>query len=1028
MRETKRLLHCGILLFLFLLHAFSSVAFQSDRQVTGRVTGKDDKPLTGVSVTIKGRSGGTATDADGRFSISVPANATLLFSSTGYKSREWKLTNENTVTIQLEESASELDEVIVVGYGTQKKSDVTAAISNVNIKNLEKQPAANIGTLLQGQAPGVIVSTASGNPAGNPVVLVRGLNSINNDRPLYVVDGIPLGYVYDINPNDIESINILKDASAATIYGAQAAGGVIIITTKKGRSGEPRINYNGFVSTHQLNHKFGLLDKLQTNKVVKEAFSNDGNTPPAYALDDNKYANTDWRDAYFKNGVEQKHDIDVSAGNEKMNYRLSFGHWEHTGTIINSGSRRDNIRLNSELKLFKNRLRITPILAYTRFNNKDFGDVLGDGNAGFSDIMNVYATLPHKQIYDANSPNGYAKPEAILGSGNPVGERMLSRNRTIDDYFQVNLMADLQIWKGVSYNFSIGKTILNGYGYSHTEAYDFGPQSFVQNPSRFESRGRSEFLVYNHLLNYEKKLGDHNIKLLYGFSRQKDTYQGTTGGGNHLSSPLIEALSGLIIDGSADFIRAGGWNYANSLQSYFGRVNYNFDEKYFFQASVRRDGSSRFGSRNRYGTFYSFSAGWALHREKFFNVSWISELKPRISYGIVGNQNISNFQYLAKIYLRANDALLNYPFGTLQSQMVMVGAAAVALANDNIKWEETSTLNAGLSFGLLKNRITGSFDYFRSRTSDMLAETPIPASSGITILPVTNIADMENKGWEFTVTYRHGSSKDFNFDVTANFSNSQNKIIRLGYDEGKIVDGFVDFNNRPATITQKGSALASFFLYRTDGIFRSQAEIDAYKNKNGDLLQPDARPGDLRFVDTNGDGLIDDNDKLLMGNALPKLDFGITFNASYKNFDFTLFFNGKKGQKMYNGARMFLYRQFRSEDLLNAWSPSNTNSDIYRLSNDDLNVNFRPSNYFLEDASFIRLRNIQIGYSVPQSLISKAHLNRLRIYVGAFNLLTITGYSGFDPDLSNNGIFSRGVDRGYYPLSKSFVVGVNIGF
>lgn len=1023
---------CTIFLFLGLLlmsqgHLLAHPPMP-DWVIRGTVTDAAGLPIKDANITVKNSNLGTSTDAEGHFSLSVPENSTLLISSTGYKSLEQKLSNAEPLFVVLESAVVGLDEFVVVGYGTQRRSDVTSAISNVNVKNLEKQPAANIGTLLQGQAPGVIVSTGSGNPAGNPVVLVRGMNSINNDRPLYVVDGIPLGYVNDLNPSDIESINILKDASAATIYGAQAAGGVIIITTKKGKSGEPRISYNSYVSTHSLDHNIGLLDKVQMNQVVKAAFVNDGSTAAPFYLDDSKYANTNWRDAYFKNGVEQKHDIDVSAGGEKMSYRLSWGHWEHTGTIINSGSKRDNLRLNSEIKLLKNRLKVSPIIAYTRFNNKDFGDVLGDGNAGFSNIMNVYATLPHKSIYDPATANGYAKPESILGSGNPVGERNLSTNRTIDDYFQANLSADLNLFAGLSYTFSVGKTIQNTYGYSQTAAYDFGPQSLVENPSRFESRGRSEYLVFNHLLNFDQKFGQHNLKALAGFSRQKDHFQGTSGGGNHLSSPLLEALSGLIVDGKADFIRAGGWNVSNTLQSYFGRLNYNYNDKYYLQGSVRRDGSSRFGSENRYGTFYSASAGWALHRESFFKAAWISELKPRVSYGIVGNQNISNFQYLAKIYIRSNDPLLNYPFGSSASQAVAVGAAAIALANDNIKWEQTATFNAGLSFGLLENKLTGSFDFFRSNTSDMLAETPIPTSSGITFLPITNVADMQNTGWELTTTYRKSNTSGINFDVTANLSHSQNKIIRLGYEEGNIVDGFVDFNNRAATLTQKGLPLASFNLFQTAGLFRTQAEIDAHKNKDGDLLQPDAKPGDLRFVDVNQDGAIDDSDKVIMGNALPNLDFGLTFNASYKNFDFSMFLNGKQGQKMYNGARMFLYRQFRSTELLNAWTPGNANSAVFRLSNDDLNQNLRVSDYFLEDASFVRLRNLQLGYTFPQKLISKVALSKLRVYAGAFNLLTFTKYQGFDPDLSNNGIFSRGVDRGFYPLSKSFIAGINVGF
>ncbi|MGN6420828.1 MAG: SusC/RagA family TonB-linked outer membrane protein [Pseudobacter sp.] len=1028
MQMLKRLLQ-KLTLICFLLAGWQlASAMPRDWTIKGVVTDKNGNPVEAASVSVKGDSRGTKTDALGRFQLTVPPNSTLMVTAVGYASTEIRLTEEKEIKLTLDAAASNLNEVVVVGYGTQKKGDLTAAISTVSSKNLEKQPTANLASMLQGQAAGVIVSSGSGNPAGNPSILIRGMNSINNDKPLYVVDGIPQDDSYDLNPNDVESVNILKDASAATIYGARAAGGVIIITTKKGKGGEPKVNFNAFFAQHTLNNNIDLLDKIAMNKVVRSAFANDGETPPVYVMDDSKYGNTNWQDAFFKKGTEQKYDVDVSGSSEKISYRLSYGHWEHNGNVINSGAKRDNIRLNSDIRLLNNRLKISPILSYTKFNNKNFGDANTDGNAGYSDIMYLYEALPHIRIYDPASPNGYAKPEAELGSGNPVGERMLSDNRSNDDYLQVNISADLKLWKGLSYTLNAGKNFTNTYEYSQTQAYDFGAQAFNQFPSRSESRGRIEYSVFTHLLNYEQSFGDHTLKAMYGFSREKRVSNGTSGSGNHLSSPLIEALSGLIVEGSGDYIRANGWNFSNTLQSYFGRLNYSYKDKYLVQGSVRRDGSSRFGPNNRYGTFWSASAGWNMHKEDWFNVSWIDELKPRISYGIVGNQNIANFQYLAKIYLQGSSNLLNYPFGPKASQQVFVGAIANALANENIKWEETSTLNAGVNFSLLKNKLSGSFDYFRSRTKDMLAETPIPSSSGITQFPLTNVATMENKGWELSLTWRQSNPSGFSWDITGNVSHSENKIIRLGYDQGVIQDGAVDYTNRMTTITKKGIPLGSFYLYQTAGIFQDQSSIDGYKNKDGDLLQPNAKPGDLKFIDANGDGTIDDDDKVLMGSALPDLDFGINFNASYKNFDLSLFLNGKTGLQMYNGAKMFLYRFFRSADLNNAWTPENSNSAVFRLSNTDANVNQRVSNYFLEDASFIRLRNIQIGYTVPAGLIRKASLSKLRIYVGAYNLLTFTGYTGFDPDLTSSGIFSRGVDRGYYPLSRSFVAGVNIGF
>ncbi|UQD55496.1 TonB-dependent receptor [Flavobacterium sp. K5-23] len=1030
----RRLNFIPLLLCLWIPNISLAQENQAQKTISGKITDHTGSSVPGVNLNVKGTQTATITDVDGDYSIVVLNNKSILiFSAIGYITQEITVANKTKINVSLQTDIKTLEEVIVVGYGTQKKSDVTAAIATVNMKNLEKQPAGNLGTLLQGQVAGVTVSAGSGNPGGNPVILIRGVNSFNKQSPLYVIDGIPLEYSFDLNPSDIETISVLKDASASTIYGARASAGVIIITTKKGKSGEPRINYNMYTSSNTLNQNIDLMDKFQMNKTLKQAEANDSNDPnpstaPSYAFDDTKYANTDWRKAYFKTAVEQKHDIDISAGGDKVNYRISYSHWENNGNIINSGAKRDNIRLNSGLNFFDKKLTISPILAYTSFKNKDFGDVTGDGNAGFSDIMNIYGQLPHKEIYDANSPNGFAKSPSELGSagnGNPIGERMLSQNRTEDDYFQVNLSADLKLWKGLSYNYTLGNTYKNSFSFSQTNPYDFGPQSFVENPSRFESRGREERHVSTHTLNYQTTFGDHSLKLLGGLSREEKIFKGTTAGGNHLYSQLLEVLSRLVVTNGSDYIRAGGWNWTERLQSAFGRLNYTFKDKYIVQGSIRRDGSSKFGPLNKYGTFWSVSGGWAVHKEDFFKSSVISELKPRLSYGVLGNEDIPPFRYLSGITVGGNQ--LNYALGNLASQAVSVGAIATTLGNNNIKWEQTATFNAGVNVGLFDNILTANFDYFNSTTTDMLAPTPIPSTSGVVENIYTNIATMKNMGWEFSTTYRHTGENGFDFDVTGNISHTENKIVKLGSEDAAIEDGFLDFNNNGTTITKKGLPVGSFNLFQTAGIFQTTTEINAYTNSNGDKLQPDAKPGDLKFVDADGNGTIDDGDKVIMGSGLAKLDLGLNFNASYKNFDFSMFLNGKLGQKMYNATKSFLYKGFRSTDVLDAWTPTNTNTSVYRVSNNDLNFNSRVSDYFLEDASFVRLRNLQIGYTIPNEFVSKYKINRLRVYAGAYNLLTITKYSGFDPDLSNTSTFSRGVDRGYYPISKSFVVGINVG-
>ncbi|WP_108809220.1 SusC/RagA family TonB-linked outer membrane protein [Aquimarina spinulae] len=986
--------------------------------ITGNVSeNSSGSPLPGVTITIKGNeTQGTQTDFDGNYSIEVSdSQTTLVYRYLGFVTKEVLVGNQKVINISLEEDAQSLGEVVLVGYGTQKKSELTAAITSVNIEEIQKIPTADIATSLQGQVAGLNVAIASGAPGSAPVIRIRGMGTVNNNDPLFVIDGVPGDLSY-VNPADIQNISILRDASAATIYGSRASNGVVIVTTKRGKRGDPQVVVNSYISTHSINDNIEVANRAQHDQIKLQAYANVGETLAPYLTNGEQYADSDWADAYYKNAFEQKHDIGISGGSENTTYNFSAGYFANSGTVINTDFNRFNTRLNMDIKLLDNRLKISPGLAYAKEKRRSIFEPLAGGNASFSPFLNIYSQLPHKAIYDANSLNGFATPATGLGSGNPIGQGELTDRIDRDEYTQFNIAANLKLFDGLSYQFQYGLNVENEHFFFFQPAFNFGPQSINEDPFLSETRSRTTSWTLNNTLNYVKTFGDHDFDILVGGSKEENVFNSAGGSNNRLPSDAIQALSAGIGDASSF-----GRNFSSTLQSVFGRLSYDYANRYYVQASARRDGSSRFSSKNQYGTFYSVSLGWAVHNENFFKSDLFTQLKPRFSYGTLGNQLIPNHLFLARI--GSGGQQLNYPFGEDVTQAILSGAIATSLPTPDIRWEETATTNVGIDIGLLDNRIKASFDYFNAKTTDMLVFTKVPGTSGITTDPLTNAGDLENKGWEFSATYSSKQYKDFSFDVTANLSTSKNKITKLGVEGEARTDGFIEFNNFPTTRTEVGGEIGRFYLFEANGIFQNQAEIDAHG------VQPDAAPGDLRFTDINGDGQLNDDDKKYMGSGLPDFEYGLTLNAKYKNFDVSVFFQGTQGNKIYNGVKMWLYRTDRnnvSSDLVNAWTPQNTNTDIPRNAFGDPNNNIRPSSYFLEDGSYLRLKNLQIGYSIPESAISKIPVSRIRVYATANNLFTITDYSGFDPGLGNGGTFNRGVDRGFYPLTRSFIFGINV--
>lgn len=1012
MRRSLRF-QCSFLLIAFFVLLHAPVLAQSNL-VSGTITDETNgEALIGVTILEKGTGNGTVTDINGNFRLQVSSDATIVVSFVGFVSQEIEVNAQTSLQISMSPDVQQLSEIVVVGYSSQNKQDITGAVTTLDVANMQKLPGGNISNLLQGQAAGVVSTPGSGAPGSAPVIRIRGLGTIGNNNPLFVIDGIP-GDISSINPSDIASISVLKDASAATIYGSRASNGVVIVTTKRGTSGAPVVTFNSYVGSSSIGNTIDVLNTAQNNQVSNTAHSNDGQDPLAYTSITGT-ADTDWQDEMFQTGLEQKHDIAISGGSENSNYNLALGYFGDEGTVIDTDFTRYNFRLNSDYDLSE-RIRVGQTVSHARSERNLLGENESGngGNAGFSPILSTLESLPHNPVRDPNSANGYAAP--LVESGNVVGITDLTTNRSENDQIQGNIYAEIEIIKGLKFRSRFGLNASNNYFTFHSPTYQFGPQSVNDQADLSETRSRFTETVWNNVLDFNRTFGDHQVAALVGMSAEKGVFRSTGGSNNNFPSNRLIALNAGIGDANS-----WGSNVTNTLQSFFGQINYSFQNKYLIQGSIRRDGSSRFGPSNRYGTFGSVSVGWRLSEESFFNVPFISDLKPRFSIGTLGNQSIGSFLFLATV--ASNSNALNYPLGGGQSQAVNVGTISQSLASSDIKWEQSRTMNIGLDLALLEDKIGITFDYFDTETSDMLVGVPVPATSGINVAPVTNGGTLENKGWELTLSYRNADNA-FKYDVSANFASSENTVTQLGFADEAFVDGFVIFDTHPTTRTEVGGEIGRFHLFKTDGIFQSEEEVTAHG------VQPNAQPGDLRFVDTNGDGALNDNDKQFMGSGLPDLEYGITFNASYQNFDLSIFFQGSSGTEIYNGTQVLLYRRQGDEknfstDLLNAWTPSNTNTNVPRVSSLDPNQNIRPSDYFLEDGSYLRLRNIQVGFTFRDVLKG---ISSTRIYLSGENLATFTDYSGYDPGLSNYPTFARGVDRGLYPLSRNVIMGLQVTF
>jgi TonB-linked SusC/RagA family outer membrane protein len=1076
------------IVLIFAIMAMAGSAYAQNRQVTGTVKDTTGAPVIGASIAVEGTSLGTTSNIDGSFAINVPqGDATLVVSFLGYRTQRISTGGGRTVfDVVLEEDTTDIDEIVVVGYGVQKKSVVTASISSITAENLKTQSNTRIDNVLQGMTSGVTITQSSGAPDASSQVRIRGVGSINGSNPLYIVDGLAIsGGIDYLNPNDIERIEVLKDAASGAVYGARAANGVILVTTKRGEKGSARVNYDFSYGWQNPWRKPSVLNATEYAIMMNEGYINQGSRPKY----DNPYEfgeGTDWVGAVFNdNAPVMKHDLTISGATDMVNYSLSAGYLTREGTIGGNFGRsnyeRITVRANIGVTIFDktkerdwlNKLTVQTSNSYARIlstgisTNSEYGSPLGSA-IGMSPLETIFADAETEESYKTLYPEGYAhiirdkngRPYTVVDGSiyneqtNPLASLEMPGAKYNTDKFVSNFVGELQIFDGLKFRSSVGLDLAFWGNHSYTQQYFLSSKNYAYDTvtenetydkdgnvtvttkpnyatSASQEMNRSLLWQVENVLSYEKTFGKHSLTVLLGQSAISSSSANVGASAKGLKFPYdtwkisVNNTLGLQQDGNRN-----GWGSWNSipyrLASYFGRISYNFDERYMIEATFRRDGSSRFGDNNKWGNFPSVSLGWNIKNESFLrNVDWLSTLKLRGSWGLNGNDAIGDFRYA--VYMNSGN---NYVLGSGAngSETIQTGTKPSGLANPDIKWEESRQVNVGIDFAVLNNRLTFTADWYNKKTRDMLFDMPVPGYAGDSA-PIGNVCDMVNKGVEFEIGWRDKAG-NFNYHISANATYNKNELTYLGDDSAALYASSHKIGQLSRGIV--GLPFPYFYGFKTDGIFQNMDEVNAHVNSNGELLQPNAEPGDVRFVDFDNNGVLNDDDRTMIGKGMPDWTFGLNFGFEWKGLDFNILLQGQAGCEVFNVTRRTdLYYINLPKTILNRWTGEGTTNSQPRFTFDSANQNYRVSDMWLEDGSFLRARNVQLGYTLPQQWTKKAGISRLRVYLQAENLFTLTKYTGCDPEVTggNSGYGTEvGVDRGVYPQSRTFSVGVNLTF
>lgn len=1019
-------------------------------EVTGTINDADGQPVPGVAVLIKGTTAGTTTDLDGRFSLKASPANTLVFSCIGFENQEITVGNRTVLKVRLNEDSVLLESVVVIGYGVVNARDVTTAISSIKAEDIQNQAISDFRQSMVGKMPGVQVMQTSGDPEGSVMIRVRGTRSATaGNDPLYIVDGVPMeNGLNNLNSNDIESMEVLKDASSAAIYGSRGSNGVILITTKKGHSDRLSVSYDGYYGLEQVSKKIDLMNAYEYAQLSKEAHDaayldlNPGGTAPNgsrpesfmnYPVELIPYLNgeagltdTDWQDAIFRNANTTSHNISISRNTENVNYFISGNYYYKEGIIINSDFERYSFRLNldGKYKRFKYGINFSP--SYSKSNKVDASGSYGSGGI----VQSALTSCPIWPVYNEDGSfnfqgNGYWRigndyqHNEIL---NPVALATL-QSEVIDRITMTGrAFMGLDIWKGLSFQTSVGGSFYGAIDnkYRSSELPLLGKEYYdaKSNPTGYASSGFYFNWLIENQLTYDRTLGDHSLNIVLVQSAQKETYKTLNVTATDYPNDYNQTIGGgTVSDGDS---KTEQW----SLASYLARVQYNYKGKYMLSAAIRADGSSRFGKNNRWGYFPSASAAWRISGEPFFKetpqLSWVSDLKLRASYGQTGNFQIGNYRHLAT--MSPDDYILGTGAGSLAS-----GYKPSDVENPDLTWEKTSMFNVGADLSVLQGYFNLTAEYYYANTTDMLLEVPIPHLTGYSNT-LMNIGKVNNRGWELSASSAHSFANGISYSVNANWARNVNEVMALGANDTPIIEsGSVD---HAYYITQVGEPIGSYYLLVQDGIFRNEEDLKAYPHVSS------ARPGDFRFVDVDGDGAIDlEKDRTIVGNYMPDFTYGFGGTFAYRGIDFAVAFQGVCGNEILNLNRRYLDNMEGNTNgtraALNRWKSATDIGDgnTNRANRKQTGNNSRTSTWHIEDGSYLRLQNIALGYTLPEKWTQKFFVQKLRVYLSAQNLFTWTEYSGYNPEVSgSSSALTPGEDYGTYPLAKTYMVGLNITF
>ncbi|QZT38092.1 TonB-dependent receptor [Halosquirtibacter xylanolyticus] len=984
---------------------------QSDEVVIkGSVKDAKGNPIPGASVTTADESKGVITDFDGNYTFRVSKDDILHFSYVGYKPQTVPQEGRSLINIILQEDLMGLDEVVIVAYGVQKKSDLTGAVSSVSLDDVQKVAVSTPAESLQGRVSGVSVSRSSGAPGDSVNVRIRGVASFGNNKPLYIIDGVE-GDINNVNPDDIASMEVLKDASSAAIYGSRAANGVVIITTKDGEAGKIKVNFTAYAGPQEVAKTLPLMtNSADWMKVNKAAYVNAGNSLPQWHQDDiTDFANTDWQDEMYRRGLMQNYNLNFSGGHKDLNFMFSMGYFDQEGVVRDTDFEKLTARL--KLNFTKGILKVVPNISITQSTSNDFN----------TSIYTINRITPMIPVYDKERMNGYGYSSyGGLAENNPVGLQEVIDAASKNTDINTNLMASLDLAKGLVLKMNTGYRN-NFYNYKkHYPAYRLNVKEGAEFPYNEESTTYYSQLLLELMASYHYELDKHSFDVLGGVSRQKQfsrnhgvSVEGKDSNNDPIGFP--NQNFDVISAGSGGTFSGWGTESTFTRASIFGRLNYNYDSKYLFQATIRRDGTSRFNEDERYGVFPSVSTGWNVHKESFFAPisDVVNNFKLRASWGKLGSDvNLQNYYY---------QGLMNVGKPYVFGGSLINGIYTNGLPVDKYVWEESEDWNVGFDFGLLKNLVYGSVNYFVSTRRDILVDQPLPVSSGLSSQK-KNFGEIRNKGWEFELGAR-SSVGDFKWDVKATLSTVSNEVLQLG--DGVNLQKGPDIGGKmPVVWTEVGESIGQFHTFKVDRLFQNESEI-------AQSAQKSAKPGDIKYVEAKEDKSLTYDDLHNTGSALPDFEYGLSVNMSYKGFDFNAFFNGREGNKIFNVARYYGENMLGNFNYwtttLDHWTPTNRDTSMPRPNINDWS-NSLISDRFIEDGSYFRLKSIQLGYTFNNEWLKKIKMDKLRVYVSGQNLFTITDYTGYDPEMVSQNVWNMGIDYGVYPSSKTYLLGLQVSF